>query len=112
MLRTRGTSFSCSGVVVRDSHGQVLEACTRLHQHVFSAFAIEALAFITAVDFARIWVSLGLFFKGICCLSFVNSKIQMRIDRRSGLLSRKVNKDFLIVSLWLKSDTVIGSKIS
>lgn len=53
MLRTGGTSFSCSGVVVRDSHGQVLKACTRLHQHVSSAFATETLAFIMVVDFAR-----------------------------------------------------------
>ncbi|MBA0570468.1 hypothetical protein Golob_004123, partial [Gossypium lobatum] len=44
---------SCSGVVVRDSHGQVLGPCTGLHQHVSSAFAIETLAFITNVDFAR-----------------------------------------------------------
>ncbi|MBA0798328.1 hypothetical protein Gohar_008926 [Gossypium harknessii] len=46
-----GSLGSC--VVVRDSHGQVLKACTRLHQHVSSAFATETVAFITVVDFAR-----------------------------------------------------------
>ncbi|KAH1047103.1 hypothetical protein J1N35_037887 [Gossypium stocksii] len=51
MLHTVGSS--CSGVVVSNSHGQVLGACTSLHQHVSSAFAIEILAFITIIDFAR-----------------------------------------------------------
>ncbi|MBA0798021.1 hypothetical protein Gohar_008658 [Gossypium harknessii] len=43
---------SCSGVLVRDCHGQVLGAYTQLHRHVFSAFAAKALAFVWFVKFA------------------------------------------------------------
>lgn len=46
-------ALSCSGVVLRDYLGRVLGACNRLHRHVASPSATEALAFLAVVGFAR-----------------------------------------------------------
>ncbi|KAK5833135.1 hypothetical protein PVK06_016947 [Gossypium arboreum] len=49
----RGSHSSCSGVVVQDAQRHVLGACTRMHGQVLSAFAAEALALLSVLEFAR-----------------------------------------------------------
>ncbi|MBA0784886.1 hypothetical protein Gotri_027092 [Gossypium trilobum] len=41
---------SASGVVVRDSEGQILLSCTEIHENISSAFAAEAIACRKAVQ--------------------------------------------------------------
>ncbi|KAK9042476.1 hypothetical protein V6N11_017546 [Hibiscus sabdariffa] len=44
---------SISGVVVRDSEGQLLGSCVRLNSTIASCFAVEAQAVIQGLNFAR-----------------------------------------------------------
>lgn len=53
-----------SRVVIQESQGRVLDACTHPYRHVPSLFTMEALAFLSAVTFARDHGFFRVLFKG------------------------------------------------